>query len=37
MGKLWALALVVAVHAAAQVLMLHGASTASDAVAAAAR
>lgn len=36
MGKLWVIAFIVFVHAASQALMLHGASTVSDAVAAAA-
>lgn len=36
MGRLWALAFILAVHVAAQALMLHGSSTVSEAVAAAA-
>ena len=37
MGKLWALAFILAVHASAQAMMLRGASTVSEAVSAAAR
>ena len=36
MTRIWLLAFILAVHAASQALMLHGASTVSEAVAAAA-